>query len=279
MKLLVYDVEDVRCVIEPAGTTRQWMQETPDSFAYRCLPLTSANAHGWDLLTPASFEAVWNGGSSPSDVEIRFDTEPQPPNDPGYLASLLNIDVTRGEVARESESMPSGFVEAHFGSGILTFNPLLIVRTEESCKLWICGPANHFKDAIQPMTALVDSDWLPFTFSMNWKFTRPDTPIRFESGEPFCTLFPVTAGLVDACQPVRRPLSDNKELRASYWNWRSDRGMVKDSADPRSRFLGYYARGGKGDKRQHDGARGTPRPRVFKHGASDHEGSGEGQDG
>ena len=48
-------------LIRPAPATRAWMDATPESFAYRCLPLNIANAHGWEILCPCGFEAVWNG--------------------------------------------------------------------------------------------------------------------------------------------------------------------------------------------------------------------------
>ena len=39
------------------------MDAFPDRHAYRCVPMTVANTHGWELLVPASFEVEWNGGS------------------------------------------------------------------------------------------------------------------------------------------------------------------------------------------------------------------------
>ena len=49
-------------LIRPAPAKRDWMDGTPESFAYRCLPLNIANAHGWELLNPCAFDACWNGG-------------------------------------------------------------------------------------------------------------------------------------------------------------------------------------------------------------------------
>src|SRR5579864_5099955 len=49
------------------------MDDTPESFAYRCLPLNIANAHGWELLSPCGFEAIWNGSPDPSGVTLRLD--------------------------------------------------------------------------------------------------------------------------------------------------------------------------------------------------------------
>ena len=60
-------------LIRPAPATRAWMDATPESFAYRCLPLNIANAHGWEILSPCGFEAVWNGDMAVDAVSIRAD--------------------------------------------------------------------------------------------------------------------------------------------------------------------------------------------------------------
>lgn len=59
--------------IRPAATRRDWMDASPESFAYRCLPLRIANAHGWEILSPCGFEALWNGGPLVEDVTVSLD--------------------------------------------------------------------------------------------------------------------------------------------------------------------------------------------------------------
>ena len=70
MDLSCYEVEPGRVELRPAGNKRQWMDETPSNYAYRCLPINAANAHGWEMLCPVGFEATWNGGQEASDIEI-----------------------------------------------------------------------------------------------------------------------------------------------------------------------------------------------------------------
>ena len=50
--------------IRPAPLQRDWMDATPEKYAYRCLPLNIANAQGWELLNIGGFTATWNGGAS-----------------------------------------------------------------------------------------------------------------------------------------------------------------------------------------------------------------------
>jgi len=39
-------------LIRPAEASRPWMDASPDAFAYRCLKLNIANAHGSEILGP-----------------------------------------------------------------------------------------------------------------------------------------------------------------------------------------------------------------------------------
>ena len=73
MDFLCYLHEAWQPLIRPAEPTRAWMDATPEAFAYRCLPLNIANAHGWEILTPFGFEAYWRGGAAPGDVIVRPD--------------------------------------------------------------------------------------------------------------------------------------------------------------------------------------------------------------
>lgn len=182
MKLECYLEDDVELDIQPASARRDWMDATGNRFAYRCLPLSIANAHGWSIHCGGGFEAVWNGGNDPADVRV----------------------VPTGDGSPEARG--------HFGYGTLTIAPLAVFRTEPGYNLWVTGPPNVFKDGIQPLSAVVETDWMPFHFTMNWKFTRPDHPIRFAKGEPYCFLFPVPRGTVEEVTPTLRRLGDAPEI-------------------------------------------------------------------
>ena len=56
--------------IRPASLKRGWMEPTPEADAYRCLPLNVANSHGWEVLSPCSFAAMWDGGPAASSLHI-----------------------------------------------------------------------------------------------------------------------------------------------------------------------------------------------------------------
>jgi len=163
------------------------MDQTNDSFAYRCLPLNIANAHGWLILNTAPFTATWTGGSGVDAVLIQ----------PCAVGAPL-------------------LAQSHFGSGVLTFNVNVLFRTDQGYDLMVTGPMNQPKDAIQPLSGIVETDWTSFTFTMNWKFTRKMFPITFELDEPFCMIFPIKRGLIEEVDPVIRSIESDKEIEAAY---------------------------------------------------------------
>jgi hypothetical protein len=206
--------------IRPASSRRDWMEATPERFAYRCLPLAIANAHGWEVLSPCGFEARWNGGPLVEDVEVRVD----PGSGPRVPSSL-------------------------FGQGTITLHIEGIIRTPPGWNLWVSGPPNGAKDAISPLGGVIESDWSPYTFTMNWRFTRPDQWIRFDENEPFCFFFPVERALFDRIEPRIRSLDEAPELKDAFQNWSASRDAFQkwvaetNPAAPSDRWQKLYYRG------------------------------------
>lgn len=180
--------------MRPASHQRQWMSETPDRFAYRCLPLAVANAHGWELLNTSRFQAKWTGGKTLGDIILAT---------PDGKAPLL--------------------VTSHFGEGVLTFHIPCLFRTPPGYDLWVMGPVNQFRPYIQALNAVVETDWSPFTFTMNWKFTTPEAVVTFEENDPIATVFPIKRGDLETFQPVLRRPSDDPDFWGEFSAWRASR--------------------------------------------------------
>jgi hypothetical protein len=112
---------------------------------------------------------------------------------------------------------------SHFGHGILTFHIPCLFRTEPGIDLLVQGPVNRPKDAIAPLSGIVETDWAPYTFTMNWQFTRPGVAVRFDKGEPFCHVWPLQRGALQAVEPEVHPLSQAPELKQQYDAWNASR--------------------------------------------------------
>jgi hypothetical protein len=221
MELTAYLSPGWAPLIRAAPATRTWMDATPESFAYRCLPLNIANAHGWEILSPCGFEATWDGGATTSAVTIGLDSGADPGRAPVSL----------------------------FGQGVITFHVEAIFRTPPGWNLWVSGSPNRCKDAIAPLTGIVETDWSPFTFTMNWRFTRPGLPVRFEAMEPFCFLFPVQRAAIEAFEPAFAPLDSDAATAERFWAWSRARDafharMQRDPPTaPADRWQKHYYRG------------------------------------
>ena len=221
MRLIAHPTSSVRPVIRPAPAMRQWMEDLPQAYGYRCLPLTIANAHGWEILCLDGFEARWDGGRGKSAITIS-------PDDPAH---------------------PSAIPTTKFGSGILTFHPGYLFRSEQGIDLWVQGPTNRPKDGIAALSGVIETDWAPYTFTMNWIFTRPGHTLRFEAGEPFCVFYPLPRGLVESVEPEVRDLATDPETEATHREWADSRQsfnlglLLRNSKAREEKWQKHYYRG------------------------------------
>ena len=207
MELECYPMTDRPCDLVPGRQSRNWMDAFVGRHPYKCLPLSMANTTGWEILCPFGFTAEWNGGPRQEDIKITPD---------------------RPQVDMEH------FVTSHFSSGVLTLHPQYLFRTPPGWGMLATGAPNHIKDGIQPLTGLIETDWLPFPFTMNWLFTRP-ARIRFEKGEPFCFIQPIEHRKIEQFEPVIRSLDSNPGMKGQFEAWnrqRTDFNTRLASGDP-----------------------------------------------
>lgn len=188
----------------PASSSRDWMDESRDRFAYRCLPLVIANQAGWVVTCPRRFSATWNGGPWPADVALRF-----------------------------GRAKPDARIMAHFGEGVVTFWMPYLFRTPPGVNLWVKGPSNMIKDGAQPLEGVVETDWTSSTFTMNWKLTRPKHAVTFEAGEPICMIVPVARGFAEGFAPALRPLASDPEVAERFHAWSRSRAAFLEKLDQR----------------------------------------------
>ena len=219
-ELICYQINEQAPPLVPARSERAWMDETVSRYAYRCLPLSIANAMGWELLCPDPFEAEWNGGDELDDIEI---TSP-----------------TGAEV--------DWFAQSHFGHGVLTFSTHYLFRTEPGIALWARGAPNHPKDGIAPLDGIIETDWLNFSFTMNWKFTRPGR-VGFDKDEPFCFITPIAYHALDDLAPEIVPIAEAPEVAEAFENFVELRqnfndGLAKGDAETvKAGWQKWYMRG------------------------------------
>ena len=221
MELECYPTTERPPEIVPGRTQRAWMDAFASRHAYRCLPLNMANSSGWEILCPMAFTAEWNGGPMQGDITLRSD---RPNPDFHRLAS------------------------SHFAYGVLTFHPGYLFRTPPGWSMMAMGAPNHVKDGIQPLAGVVETDWLPFPFTMNWMFTRPGR-VRFSKGEPFCFITLAQDKPLEDFDLIQRSLEKDENLRGQYDAWRRQREAFnarlfkRDAGAVKAAWQRYYFKG------------------------------------
>jgi hypothetical protein len=178
----------VKLVTAPG--TRAWMEASNARFANRCLPLLIANQSGWLLLSDHSFRVTWSGATALEALTIEYLSGPQP-----YPAA------------------------SHFGHGILTFSLPFLFRTSPGYNLLVRGPANLPKDGAAALEGVVETDWCPATFTVNWQLTRKHQPVLFEQGEPIAMLVPQRRGELESFRPALRTLQADHAVLSEYQEW------------------------------------------------------------
>lgn len=202
-KLIAYTVTQTPDIIRPANPKREWMDNSNIQYAYRCLPLSMANSWGWEVLSSAKFTVTWNGGQAPHDVVIDVHSGRNPPS-------------------------------SIFGEGTVTWHTGYLFKTQHPIGMYTTGAPNNPKPNTIPLSGIVETNWVPYTFTMNWRFTQPGS-FTMEIGEPYCQIFPIDLTTFDEMIPEIRSLHEDKEFHDLYWDWNIARGnFIVESRIPGS---------------------------------------------
>lgn len=181
----IYQIYDTtNTYIKPASKERGWMDNTVDNHAYRCLPLSIANQHGWSIHLKDRASFIWKGGPYIEDV------------------------IVKGSNNKTCTSV--------FGHGIITFSIEFLIKTPDNYNLFISGPPNYPKEGINPLTGIYEADWAPYSFTMNWQITEPNKEIIFEQDEPICFFFPIPRGYLDEFEIHQEMLSSNIDYQKQH---------------------------------------------------------------
>jgi hypothetical protein len=190
MKITINNIFDQGSVfkISPGKVKRDWMDDT-DNHAYKCLPLNIANQHGWVAECPEDFVAIWDGGNELESIKIYPEVH---------------------------------FATSHFAYGILTINVDFLITTDKNISIYVKGVPNFNVKNLYPLEGIVETDWLPFTFTMNYKFHTPGAAI-FKKGDPLFSFFPIERSFIESFKIESKPIKENEELFKKYEEYSNSR--------------------------------------------------------
>ena len=139
-----FNLEDVGLFLKPLNIDhkREWF--TPHF--YHCLPLSIGNMQGFSFSLPYTFSVIWNGGNETGDISIKL-----------------------FEDFKKYDGLNFIYPTSEFGNGILTIHYPLLLKTPPGVNLMTISPPNYPLPGLSPMTGVVESDNVRFTFTLNIK--------------------------------------------------------------------------------------------------------------
>lgn len=194
--------------VVPLHRKREWMTNTFESFAYQCMPLNIANEFGWAVLNPASFTATWGGDQSTDGISVVYHDEP-----------------------------PFDFVSSHFGNGVLTINVDFIIKTGKGVSTYIRSVPNEYITGLHALDAIVETDWLPFTFTYNYQF-KDHCSVTFDKSEPLFVFFPVVRKEIEKFDISFQTIDSDPKFAEQYNKYRESRQHILEN--PSDKFQRFY---------------------------------------
>lgn len=182
--------------IERADYKRDWMDEYPHSFAYRCLPLKIANEVGWLVRCPVNFDAEYiTDNNAKNSVRI-------------------NID---------GDQFYKNYITSHFGRGVITFSLPYIFRTPDPWCIWARGYPNYYKDNVNFLEGIIETYWLHSTFTYNIRLVEKHKTVSFKKGEPLMFITCINIKSINNACISETLIDDNIELKSAFDKWNISR--------------------------------------------------------
>lgn len=198
--------------IEPLKMPRDWMGNTRKKFLYKCLPLKIANQYGWAVLSPTNFSIMYYGGDTPPDIDIDVDN-------PEFDENILS----------------------YLGEGVFTIHLDFVIKTPVGYSTYIRSVPNEIKYGVRGLDAIVETDWLPFTFTYNFRTIESGT-YTFKKDEPLFVFFPIERNTVENFSIEEDFIENDKEFFEDFTEYANSRIAFQDPKNRNGKnYQNFYA--------------------------------------
>jgi hypothetical protein len=160
IKIKAYKSQKDSANISQLSVKRDWMDETWESHAYKCFPVSLTNQLGWGISFPEDITFIWDGVSDSSSDHVKI---------------------------------LSGSKYAHAGRGNATvsFNTGIIFKTDENISMLTMPVPNYLRDGIQPFTTLMSTSFFTGELPCALRITRPNVEITIKANTPIFSILPI----------------------------------------------------------------------------------------
>ena len=154
------------------------------------------------MQSPCDIQAVWFGGQDRRSMHFWLDPE-------------YNVQ--------------NSWVKCHFVGGVITFEFDFMIRTSPGVNLLVRGAPNFFVDGAHPLEGVVETDWLNYSFTMNWRVTEPNKIVYFRKGDPICFLQPIPHNYAEEFDFRIDFLNNNPELAEKFHAYHASRANFSET--------------------------------------------------
>lgn len=164
-----------------------------------CQPISTAGLHGWEFVLKHDVSFIWDGISDSSGEHVK---------------------ILEGALAEEG----SPFVDSGTANATIAFQLNMIIETDPDHYLWLMGSPNHFIDGVQPMNAILQTDWYHFnSIQFCWKITKANEKITIPAGTPFLFIMNYPKNLLESTKfTITEPSDEDFARMEAYNKLRSD---------------------------------------------------------
>jgi hypothetical protein len=141
-----------------------------------CQPVSTAGLNGWEFVLQRDIKFIWDGISD---------------------SSREHVTILEGG-ANEDGSV---FVDTGTANATISFQVNAVIETDPDHYVWLMGAPNYFIDGVQPMNALLQSNWYHYnTIQFCWKITRANEEITIPAGTPFMFMMNYPKNLLESTE-------------------------------------------------------------------------------
>ena len=184
--------------IRQGRVKRDHLDETWNSHGYMCQPVGTAGLHGWEFVLKQDVKFIWDGISDTSDEHVK---------------------ILEGGV----DSYGNKFADTLTANATISFTFNMVIETDKDHYVLLTGAPNYFIDGVQPMTAILQSDWYTYNaVNFCWKITRANEEITIPAGTPFMFMMNYPRNLLESTKLEVRKLNEEEHNRLNVYNEKRD---------------------------------------------------------
>jgi len=147
--------------IAPLNVKREWMDDTVNSHAYKCFPVSLANGLGWGIFFPEDITFIWDGITDTTSDHVK---------------------ILAGEK----------YVHAQRGNATISFNTGLIFKTPDDYTLLTMPVPNQHIAGVSPFTTLMSTSFYNSDLPCAWRITEANKEITIKAGTPVIAVLPIS---------------------------------------------------------------------------------------